>query len=395
MEPDALLAQKVAQLRRRLRLLVAQRWLVIGLTAATVAACLLAAAAKLRWAPAAVDWIWPALIVGAIAGLAYGWTRAVSPLAAAQIADRRLDLKERISSGLLFASEPAREELVAAQVADAAEHSRALRPGAVFPWRLPREARYLWATVALLLAVLYVPELPFFHSPRERAEQAAMADAGKRYQEAAREIERQRTGDPSRDQILRRVALNLRQLGRDQERGRLTKKEALLRANQLQKTLKEAERQLGVPPSSKSLEQTADELRKAAERQAQAGNPEMARSLERMSQALQRGDAAAAQRELDNLARKFDQAARDGKMSPQEMRRAAEAMRQMAESFRGSRADAAAQRLQEGADQLSKAAAEMEKLQQQLAQARTPQERAATEEKMRSVAKSALSSAST
>jgi hypothetical protein len=395
MEPEALLAGKVAQLRRRLRLLVAQRWIVIGLAGAAAAGCLLAAVSKLRWAPDAVDWIGLTLAVGALVGLAYGWTRRVTPLAAAQLADRRLDLKERLSSGVLLSAAAPDDPMVAAQVADAAEHSRDLRPGQVFPWRLPREARYLGATAALLLGILYVPELPFFHSDRERAEQAAMADAGKMYQEAARELERHRTGDPSRDEILRRVAANLKQLGREQQRGRISKKEALLRANQLQQAIREAERRLGARPNSKSLEQAAAELQQAADRQAKAGNQEMARSLQELSRALSQGDLGAAQREFDRLAKQFDQAAKDGQVSPEEMRRAAEAFRQMAQSVSGSRAEASAQKLREGAEQLEKAAAQAEQLQQQLAQARTPEERAALQEQLRQVTKSAMNSAST
>ena len=53
MEAELLLKRKVAELQRRLRLLVAQQWALVGLTAAGALGCVLAAAAQLRWLPAA------------------------------------------------------------------------------------------------------------------------------------------------------------------------------------------------------------------------------------------------------------------------------------------------------------------------------------------------------
>src|SRR5438105_4437576 len=128
MQPEAILNQKLAQLRRRLRLLVTQRWVALALTYAAGAACLLAVAAKLRWAPAAVDWIGIVLLAGAVAGIVIGWTRTVTLLAAAQLADERLDLKERLSSGMLLAASAPTDEMAAAQVADAVRRSHDIRP---------------------------------------------------------------------------------------------------------------------------------------------------------------------------------------------------------------------------------------------------------------------------
>jgi hypothetical protein len=150
-EPEAILHQKLAQLRRRLRLLVTQRWVALALTYAAGAGCLLALIARVRWAPAAVDWIGAALILGAMVGLVIGWTRAVTTLTAAQLADERLDLKERISTGVLLAASADSDDMALAQLADAARSARSVHPAQAFPWRLPRLARWLSAIVGLLL----------------------------------------------------------------------------------------------------------------------------------------------------------------------------------------------------------------------------------------------------
>jgi hypothetical protein len=222
-----------------------------------------------------------------------------------------------------------------------------------------------------------------------------MAEAGRQYQQIARELERKSAGNPSRDDILRRIARNLKQLGRDQERGRLSKKEALVRANELQKAMKEAERELGVPPGSRTLEEAGAELQKAADRQARAGNPEMARRLQQMSEALANGDIAAAQRALDAMGKELQQRGNDGRASPGEMRCAAEAMRRAANAVTGSRAEAAARKLREGAGDLEKAAAQADRLRNALARAQTPAERTAIESQLRNVAREGMCTAGT
>src|SRR5262249_33370619 len=159
--------------------------------------------------------------------------------------------------------------------------------------------------------ILYLPELPFFRSARERAESAAMAAAGEQYQEGGKDLEREKSGGPTRDELLRRGARNMRDLGRAQQRGRLAKKEALLRANELQKALKDAERRIG-GAQSRSMEQAAEQVRHAAERQAQAGGRDTAEALQRLSESLSNGDTDAAHRELDRLAQQLQRSGAEG-----------------------------------------------------------------------------------
>lgn len=421
MQPEALLKDRVGRLQRRLRWLVAQRCAVIGLAAASVVACLMAAAAQLHWAPNAVDFILPVLAAGALAGFLYGLTRRISSLAAARLADQRLDLKERLSTAVALAvpsaehrtdrsdrtdqsdaadapatgaGSPTRSPLLEVQLSDAAAHAESLRPGQVFPWRLPREARYCAATLVLLLGIVYLPALPFFHSQKERAEAEAIQAAGRDYQHEADRIERRRTGDPTSDEVVARVAQNLRQLGRDQQRGRLTKKEALLRASEMRQTLEKAGLQFGMQPESKSVEQAAEELRKAAERQGQQGDPKTAQALQRASESLRQGDLDGAQQQLDQLAEQLKQAGRTG-ASAEQMRQASEALRQTANAMEGSRADSAKTELRDGAQKLADAAAKMEQLQKQMAQAKSGSQRQELDSQMRETSKSALSEAAT
>ena len=92
MNHDQVLLDRVGALRTRVRLLITQQWLCLGLTGAVLSGLLLVAATKLRWWTDAVDYLWALLLLGAVVGLVVGWTRRISPMVAAQIADDRAGL---------------------------------------------------------------------------------------------------------------------------------------------------------------------------------------------------------------------------------------------------------------------------------------------------------------
>ena len=100
--PAAVLVARVAALRARVRVLLAGRW--------RCARCSLPFARGRGRAgnaggrdPAPPKWLLPAFLAAAALGALWGWTRPVSPMDAARLADQRLGLRERLSSGLEFA----------------------------------------------------------------------------------------------------------------------------------------------------------------------------------------------------------------------------------------------------------------------------------------------------
>src|SRR5688572_6166886 len=105
--PEAVLTEKISQLRSRVRLLVTQRWIIRALVVATGCCALVALGLRLAAVPLPVEWLPAVLAAAIVGGAAIGWTRRVSALDAAQLADRRMELRERLSSGIEFLRQPA------------------------------------------------------------------------------------------------------------------------------------------------------------------------------------------------------------------------------------------------------------------------------------------------
>jgi hypothetical protein len=383
MSSEQVLQQRVGELRTRIRMLITQSWVCVGLTWAALAGLALVAATKFQWWTDAVDYLWALFLIGAIAGLIMGWTRRITPLVAAQIADERAGLKERLSTAVeLSAMSGAGErgEIADAQIADAAQHADELRAGRVLPWQAPKQWRYLAAAVAILLAAIYIPNLPIFQSAQDRIDREVMRTEGTRIQQVAKEVEKKakkQKGDED-GEILRRIAQNMRQLGKDQERGRISKKQAMLKMNELQKQLKDAENRVAGGRAEKSLDQVTADLRAAADRQRQRGNGEAARQMQQMADNLQKRDFEGAKRQLEEMARRMQ----SGQMTPQEAEQAAQTLQQMAQSMEKSGLDQAAQQMKDAARELEKSAQAGKQIQQQMAQARSDAERQQLQQQM-------------
>jgi hypothetical protein len=380
MTHEQVLLNRVGDLRTRIRLLLAQQWVCLGLTFGALASLLLVACTRFRWWTDAQDYMWVLFLIGGIAGLVIGLTRKITPMVAAQIADERAGLKERLSTAVELSSGASRSEVAEAQIEDAARHAAELRPAQVLPWRVPLQVRYLAAAVALLLAAIILPDLPLFHSVQERLDRETMQAEGAKIEQVAKKMETElkRKGEEDNAEILRRIAQNMKQLGKDQKLGRISKKQALLEMNELQKQLKDAENKISGGEGKKSWEKVASDLQEAAQKQERQGGGEAAKELRRMAENVRKRDMDAAKQQLEDIARKLQ----SGKMSPKEAQETADMLQEMAQSMSGSTLDQASEQMKEAAKQLQQAAKQAEKFQQQMAEAKTDAERQQLQQQM-------------
>jgi len=381
MMQDQVLRDKVGEVRMRIRLLITQQWICTALTVSLITGLLLVLATKMRWWTDAIDYLWVLLLLGAAVGFLIGWTRGISPLVAAQIADEKGGLKERLSTAVELAASPTRSHLAEAQISDAAEHAKQLRVSEVLPWRAPKQLKFLGAAAVVLLSAIFVPDLPIFHSKQERLDAEVMKQEGTRLQKLAKTLEKkvaEKKEKDSNDEIMRKVAKEMQKLGKDQARARVSKKQALLAMNDLQKQIKEEENKLTGGSASKSMEKVASEMKASADRQKQTGAPDGGKALKQMAENLEKKDFDAAKKQLEDLAKKIQ----SGTMKPEEAKQLADTMEQMAQSMAGSNLNEASEQLKEAASKLQEAAKQAQKLQDQMAQAKSDAERQQLQQQM-------------
>jgi len=401
MQDEAALGQRLTPLRRRVRLLLAER---MALSAGAAAAGLgLALVALDKFRVLRVDWYYVAALVAAAAacGFVFGWLRRLSDFDVARAAEERLRLKERLSSAVALEPLAARDPLVTALVADAEKHLGPVRPARLFPRRFDRRGGAFLGMVILLAAAIILPELPAFQSQATRQERQALRRQGEQLVKVATDLQKSRLPQDSK-KILLQIALNMKALGKDMTTARVTRKEAMVRLNRIAKQLQLARNELGAPQPTKSLAQASLEMKtgqaaldqqRALERAklldqlklAKAGlappgkrlTDEQRKALEKLARSLKssqaqqllnldsdlaailaelmaKGDMQEALKILKRLSDKLGDPATLRKLTPEQMKQLAEEMRRLAEALKGTDLDKLAKQMLELAKALER-----------------------------------------
>lgn len=158
--------------------------------------------------PGAVPVAGGMLLAGIVIGAAWGFARRVSPVDAAQLADRSFGLQDRVATTLEWAVRPDRTPLVDALIADARDRVSGLALRQIVPRVLPRELRWLPVPIVAGLVLVLAPpvslpsgSLPGL-SPTSEEEEARERSGGELEQKDQRQARRdplRRTGFEERD----------------------------------------------------------------------------------------------------------------------------------------------------------------------------------------------------
>lgn len=253
-------------LRRRVRLLMVER---AALNFASVGAAVTAAVVLLstRYDALLNYTLWGGVfIISIVAGVAYGLLRRLDDLAVAIAADRRADLKERLSTAVAITNQSAQrdsEGMSAAVISDAEACASTIRPRDVFRHRFGVSHGVFAGSLALLLAVIIIPLLPVAQSPLRREEVLVMKQEGKKLVRIAKELDSQRSPDQKE---LHDLAKRLAALGRTMQTGRMSRKQAILKTQRLTKELQARQDKLAqMSAGKKSMSEARADMRKASE----------------------------------------------------------------------------------------------------------------------------------
>ncbi len=380
MQAALVLQQSVSRIQRRIRLALALRGAMVGLTVGLGADLAFLALARFHVWKDAPDYLLTSAIAATLIGAVIGYTRRVTALDAAMIADERAGLKERLSTAVEILASAKPDSMAEAQIGDAAQHAAKLSPSRLIPWRLPETWKWPAALAVLVAAALIVPNLPVFQSRQQQADAAAMKSEGKKIQAIAKQVEQEsekRKQQGEEDRLLKQLAKNMRDLGKDMSRNRVPKKQALLEFNKLQEQLKDATERTGNGEGKRPLDQVSNDLQSRAQKMEQQGSTQAARALRQMAEKLSKRDFEAMKQQLQELARQM----KAGEVNPQNSQQLAEAMEQMSQAMQSSSLQQAGSEMKEASDQLKKAADLAKQLQKQV-QSMTPEQRKELEQQV-------------
>lgn len=271
---------------------------------------------------------WPALAavgLAALAGVAWGlWVR-VSDFEAAHETDLSLGLRERLGSAVALAgARPRRGYLIAALIADAAEHCAEISPRAVVPRVLPRHGVAVPVLASALAALWLAPQVHLLNSPSEVTERQAVAAQGKRLLDIAREV--QRKAEASGLERTRQAAERIETLAQGLAAGRTGKRDAMKQIAELTDALRAEHRRIAAEQQVEQLDQTMADAAKAARSSEDVGS---------LMQSLAEGDVGAASQKLEQLKSKLE----SGAMSEEQRKSVAQDLHDVAERLAGTRAE--------------------------------------------------------
>lgn len=266
------LDSEITRLRRRVRLLLCERWGFFGASAGTlVAAAMVLLSSRFDELLDYRLWI-GVVLLGGMVGAAIGLFKKLSDLTIALAVDRRTGLKERLSTAVSLDVD--QSDMTQALRDDAKHKISELRSREVFRHRFGLPHWAFAGAILILLGVIFIPQLPSIQSRMRQQEVAVMKREGQNFVKLAKDIKKI---DDSHDQLCK-LANKLEKLGGKMSTGRMSRKMAMLKTQKLQKEIKaEQDRLAKENSSSKTMDQAKTDMRKMSDKIAKSMAQELAK----------------------------------------------------------------------------------------------------------------------
>ncbi len=251
------LEKSISGFRKRVRWLQAWRWLAICGTFGASISVVLAALDFFR--VVYFEW-WMLAIpvgVGLLTGAIYGLFRSVNTQSLADSIDRRAGLANRLGT----AAEQRADGLRDAQRVDALAHVVGLKPSAVFPVRVTKWHSGVVAGMVLTASLFLLGNTPILMNDQDKADRAELKKVGETVERVARPEVNKKEEETTPE--ARELAKKLEKFGRELQKGRTPKEEAMQKANDLAKEAEKVEQNM-FDQSQQSLSKAQEALNQMA-----------------------------------------------------------------------------------------------------------------------------------
>jgi hypothetical protein len=226
--------------------------------------------------------------------------------------------------------------LVPSLLDDAAARVASIDPKTIYPRRFGRAAKVLTAATIALVAFALMPNMEWLRTPEQRALSGRLVRQGKELESVAKQVVAKKE---EKDIEAKRLAERVKSLGQKMQRGRMTKREALVSMGQLRKDLEKAEQGQRSSNGRADLEQIQQGL---AQQQMQSAIGQ------EIKEQVQKDDLKKAAEALEKLADRMDK----GELSREEREKAANDLEKAARALRNGGNEEAAKQLEQAAKAL-------------------------------------------
>jgi hypothetical protein len=286
----------VSKFRSRIRVLRAWKLASLGGSAGCVAsiAALIGDWNNLWDAPA---WLLIGLpAIGMLSGACVALVERYSDAQVARSIDRRAKLEDRLTTAY---EAPEGNEFLPAVRDDALEHLGSVKPGQIFPMRFQRPQLAFAALIAAVALVYLLADTDLLRPLAARLEAEQLKQAAVEVEQVAKPFLLQ-ADRPNASTDEKKLAANIESFTRDLNKGRMSKEEALERANQLAAEAQqiEAQRALAMSQSLDSAKTAGDQLQQMANKAA----------MSKTDSAQLADRASALQQQLASLQQQIDDA---------------------------------------------------------------------------------------
>lgn len=236
--------------------------------------------------------------LGPIIGFWRQYSQTVSKSDAARWLDQEQQLKERLSTALEMAEAPKDTEWKRLLVNDAATKVGQLDIRKMLPFSLPSAAK--WSVVLLMLTLVLglVPEYRSVEYRQRRQDQASMKEAGEK---VAALTKRSLTNRPPTLESTKRVLEETIELGKQLEKAKLTRDDAMKNIAEMTDKLKDQARELAKNPSLQKMQQAARQMGGEANQTPES----LQKQIESMKEAL--GENTPDAKTLNKLEKQMEQ----------------------------------------------------------------------------------------
>ena len=262
-----------------------------------------------------VGWLVGAVVVGLVGAGVWTWMKRNSMVEAAIEIDRRYGLKERVSSSLALSPEDAESEVGRALVADAARRVERIDVREQFGVKANRWAFLPFATGALALALVFLPNAKPNSSDGEASAKTVEVKKIKKSTESLKKKLANKKSDLEKNNLKEasKLAEKLEKGVEELSKKGGDKKKAMVEMNNLAKMLKAKRESM---KGANDLKQKLNQLKDMKVKEGPA---------DKLAKAMQNGDFKEAMDQIKDL----QQQLKDGNLNPKQMAQLAEQMNQM------------------------------------------------------------------